>query len=363
VRRLALAAVLVAPVVAGFARAEQGVQVPVARATAENRARFAAGDEPRMARARWPIAPSRDAALGGDAFLLFPVGVDATWEMLIGDEAALRAAGVTVDASGEAIGLVLVEHEGRWTTGYSCALCHARADEHGRLRIGPANAALRYGDLLADTYPSHPMAARWRAWGPGRVDVTDDESDDPLRIPDLVALAQLRYLQQSGAVEGGPARRVEALLARSPRAGAAAHALSLAITAWLSEQSGPSPPAGAGAALFTENCARCHDGPALGGNHRIAAGLVGTDDRAARDEQRGTGAYRVAPLLGAGSRARFFHDGALLHLGDVLDPRRFDATFHEGALAPGPVSGHPWGTELAADARAALVAFLTASRW
>jgi hypothetical protein len=141
--------------------------------------------------------------------------------------------------------------------------------------------------------------------------------------------------------------------------------LSSAIAAWLRVLPDPTPPSATheGAHPFRAHCAGCHDGPALGGRRLIDAAEVGTDASAADNALRGTGSYRVPPLLGAGSRARFFHDGALSRLADVIDPRRLDAAFRGGALGAGPVPGHPWGTNLDEKTRASIVAFLTSSRW
>jgi mono/diheme cytochrome c family protein len=331
-------ALLIAALFAPIAASADEPILRVARATAANRARFAAGDDPIATRERW------GEHAGADAFALFPVGVDATWELAIGDDARLRSLGVEL-RDGEAIGLVFVEDAGVWRSGYSCALCH------GRSRPGRANATLDYGRLYADAFPDHPEASRWRGWGPGRVDVTDDGVDDPLRIPDLIALHQVGSLQVSGAhhyLHG----RLDELLGRSPVAAGVKPGVSVALESWL--RGLPSPPAPnpnlAGAAPFRTHCAGCHDGPALGGTKVIDAAEVGTDARAARDVLRGTGSYRVPPLLGVGSRARLFHDGSAATIGDVLDPKR---------TSP----GHPWGRTLPEGTRAAIAAYLASSRF
>jgi hypothetical protein len=362
------------PAADGAPRSPMGPRV--ARASAKNRALFAAGEDPIVTRAAWPASPPGDHAalvsLGGEAFSLFPAGVDATWELRIGDDRALARAGVTIDTDGDAVGLLFVELDGQWRTAYSCMLCHSRREQDGALRIGPANAELRYGDLLADAYPDHPDATAWRAWGAGRVDVTPDGKMEPLRIPDLIGLNSVTYLQQSGAFAMVSARslaqRIEAVLRRSPVDTALANGMSVALAAWLRELPQPASPrvgiaTRTGERLFRARCARCHDGPALGGRSLVDASEVGTDDRAARDSLRGTGSYRVPPLLGAGSRARFFHDGSLTHLTDVIDPRRLDPHFAEGALGAGAVLGHPWGMSLDAQARRSIVAYLESSRW
>ena len=78
--------------------------------------------------------------------------------------------------------------------------------------------------------------------------------------------------------------------------------------------------------------------------------MVGTDARAARDGLRGTGRYRVPPLLGVGFRRRLFHDGSVTTIADVLDPKR---------AAP----GHPWDATLPAETRAAIATYLSSSRF
>ena len=45
---------------------------------------------------------------------------------------------------------------------------------------------------------------------------------------------------------------------------------------------------------------------------------------------------------------------------DVLDPKRMKAGYVRGVRGPGPIAGHPFGTQLTAIDRAALLDYLAA---
>src|SRR6185503_21083242 len=45
------------------------------------------------------------------------------------------------------------------------------------------------------------LAARMRTWGPGRADVTEDDDEDPVAIPDLWGLKHQSFLTQAGTIK------------------------------------------------------------------------------------------------------------------------------------------------------------------
>lgn len=114
----------------------------------------------------------------------------------------------------------------------------------------------------------------------------------------------------------------------------------------------------AGRALFATHCASCHANAAYGGD-RLPAGLVGTDDALATGSGRGTGSYRVPPLLGVGEGAPYLHDGSVASLEELLSPLRLAPGYSAG-IRPGPVPGHEAGTRLSEEERGALIRFLRA---
>jgi hypothetical protein len=89
---------------------------------------------------------------------------------------------------------------------------------------------------------------------------------------------------------------------------------------------------------------------------------VETDPGLTLHTRRGTGYYKVPSLRGLWYRERLFHDGSL-SLEDVLDPARLEDDFvpsgFRGAdAASRAVPGHPFGLDLDATERAALIAYL-----
>jgi hypothetical protein len=87
---------------------------------------------------------------------------------------------------------------------------------------------------------------------------------------------------------------------------------------------------------------------------------VGTDPGLALETRRGTGFYKVPSLRGVWMRSVFGHEGQAASLEEWFDPGRLKPDyvpkgFH---LAPGPIVGHEFGTQLSAADRKALIAFL-----
>ncbi len=130
-----------------------------------------------------------------------------------------------------------------------------------------------------------------------------------------------------------------------------------------------------------ERCARCHSGDSYGGstltpadgfkipdNHPAADDIyeksVGTDPNLALNTRKGTGFYRVPSLRGVWYRGPFEHNGSIATLEDWFDPRRLKDDYVPSGWKGSPgtktraVKGHPFGLELPAEDRNALIAFL-----
>ena len=112
-----------------------------------------------------------------------------------------------------------------------------------------------------------------------------------------------------------------------------------------------------GEALFADACGGCHTGSSYGGRV-IPADDVGTDPALATGRGRGTGKYRVAPLVRIADGAPYLHDGSVASLEELLSPERLSPDYEGGRFGPGPIPGHTAGTDLAQGDRAALIAFL-----
>jgi hypothetical protein len=135
-----------------------------------------------------------------------------------------------------------------------------------------------------------------------------------------------------------------------------------------------------GAALFeSAGCKGCHTPPLYTNNRlTLAAGFiappallkeadimplsVGTDPNLALKTRKGTGLYRVPSLRMLWLEKCFLHDGSIGTLEEMFSPARLKAEFRSSnwnpATPPHAVTGHPFGLNLNAGDRAALVAFL-----
>jgi mono/diheme cytochrome c family protein len=235
-----------------------------------------------------------------------------------GDRAALRALGEAAFfrypaqlapwAAGRAVPATVRVRLGDGSEGVAltCATCHVRLAPDGTRLVG-AGATVDLGRAMLDGDGSIPpaRAAALAAWGPGRVDVTTDDDDDPVRIPDLRPVRWQTHLHHGGAVaqtgEAALAIRIETLIInayggalRPPRP----IALGLALYLWSLADALPPPRAPRtaderrGQAIFVKRCARCHRGEGLAGPP-VEVDRAGTDPRHAANPDRGTGAYRA----------------------------------------------------------------------
>jgi mono/diheme cytochrome c family protein len=314
--------------------------------------------------------------LGREVFFRYPLRAEPIVEWGLAHPDTARRAGVRAAADGTYPGLVaFIDVDGRSRVGITCAVCHADVAE-GQMVVGAARRSFDYGILRiayhADTHGSldASFAQRLHSWGPGRADVTEDDDDDPVAIPDLWGLRHQTFLTQAGTIaQRGPSalaiRQETQLLTsnhqriRPPRE--LAFALAMALY-------GLTPPpkedgsvdleqAREGKSLFERHCQTCHSNPA-GGGDLVSVGRIDTDPVLANGAARGTGSYRPPALVRVGAAAPYFHDGSVARLEDVLAPERLAPTFVGGFLGPGPVRGHRYGTSLPPSDRAALVVYL-----
>jgi hypothetical protein len=329
--------------------------------------------------------PTMDAwiELGRRVFFEYPLRPEVFAEHALAHPAIAHQVGLFAAPDGTWPGVVVFRDLDRSTrVGITCALCHvaqAPAADAGSsddgLVEGRARRTLDYGRMrLAyhrDTGAPLPddLAARMAAWGPGRADITQDDDEDPVAIPDLWGIRDLPYLTQAGTLRhdhpAALAIRQETQIlqanrerTRPPRA--LAWALSLYVYALAPPPRPPAPSDArvhAGAETFARRCASCH-AHATGSGVPVPAERVGTDLALAMGRARGTGTYRPSPLLRVADAAPYLHHGAVASLDDLLDPARLREGYDRGTLGPGPVPGHAYGTALTAERRAELVAYL-----
>ena len=108
--------------------------------------------------------------------------------------------------------------------------------------------------------------------------------------------------------------------------------------------------------LFAMRCSGCHAGEGFTGPP-VALATVGTDAHTGESLDRGTGMYRVPSLRGVATRGALLHDGAAGDVETLFDPARIAADFR-GGTRPGAIAGHPFGLDLDAPSRAALVRYV-----
>ncbi|WP_373071706.1 hypothetical protein [Zeaxanthinibacter enoshimensis] len=129
-----------------------------------------------------------------------------------------------------------------------------------------------------------------------------------------------------------------------------------------------------------EGCVTCHPPPFYTNNQLLPATgyepsasdfekydifniSVETDSVTTLYTRRGTGFYKVPSLRGAWMRQAFFHNGNLSRLEDVLDPQRLEDDYIPTGFKPATmetmaVKGHPFGMQISAEEKEALLAYL-----
>ena len=329
-----------------------------------------------------PVTLAGWQALGRRVFFEYPLRPEVFAEHALARPEVGAAVGLRAAADGSVPGaVVFVDVDGEARVGITCALCHV-AIEGGEVVVGRARRDFDYGGMRLAYHrdtgaPLEPeLARRMASWGPGRADITEDDDEDPVAIPDLWRLRELGALTQAATLrhaelgEDAPlalAIRQETQLlhanrerARPPRELAWALALflySLEPPAAADDGDGTNVAAARGAALFQAHCEGCHGDPG-GSGSPIAAEVAGTDPALANGTSRGTGLYRPAPLHRVADAAPYLHHGVVPTLEDLFDRARLAADYQGGAHGPGPIAGHEFGTELPASERADLIAHL-----
>jgi hypothetical protein len=314
-------------------------------------------------------------ALGEAAFATYPVQLAPYFSVGLASREAATRYGLWVDEARGVGGLVRARMaDGTVGLGLSCSTCHSKHAQEGAWSAGLPNADLDVGAAMiaADGALLDPSFASAAAlWGPGRLDVTTSTGTEPARIPDLRPVRWLTYLQQDATLRARDlttlAIRIETLVITSnEQAVRPPRIVALALAAYVSSLADglPSIDAAAaaspdGAALFASQCTGCHGPPGLTGEP-VPLATIGTDPVLGLSPSRGTGHYRVPSLHGVGTRGPLLHDGTVAGLGAMFDPTRLDASYTGRLHGAGAVPGHPFGLDLSATDRAALVAYLGA---
>ena len=323
-----------------------------------------------------PTTTTGWAQLGREVFFRYPLRKEVFVEWALANREVAARVGVTPLDDGSYPGVVaFVDTRGEPQVGMTCAICHTDVGG-GKPVIGRARRAFDYGALrlayhAATKTPVEPgLARRMRAWGPGRADVTEDDDEDPVAVPDLWVRHQT-FLTQAGTIKHtGPAalaiRQETQLLTSNHQTVRPPRELAFALAVFLYSLvpppvAAPDDPAAAarGKRIFQRQCVSCHSNGA-GGGGLVSAESLDVDRALANGGARGTGHYRPPALIRVGSAAPYFHQGAVSSLEEVLGPERFEPGYGKGFLGPGPVPGHRYGTDLAAPDRAALLVYLRA---
>ena len=264
-----------------------------------------------------------------------------------------------------------------------------------------------------DKLSQNDIALKFEAVPPGVDARFGTGTDSPPQIPDLVSVKERRYLDHTGLQEhrsiadlmryaainqgedllssyagfipsGGPQfSKLPDPSTQDRYSDEQLYALALFV---YSCQPPPNPNkfdalAEHGKRIFGRaGCAGCHTPPLYTNNKlTLAEGFtpppgadkkydimplsVGTDPSLALKTRRGTGYYKVPSLKGVWYRSMFGHSGWCATLEDWFDPRRTrDDYVPTGFILYGAktyaVKGHPFGLDLSAEDKKALIAFL-----
>jgi len=230
----------------------------------------------------------------------------------------------------------------------------------------------------------------------------------PPKIPDLIGIADRRYLDATGLIrhrsiadlmryatlvdvaesltdyEGlRPHGELSDARTHGRFSDEALYALARYIYS-LQPPANPHPPteqSRRGELIFArERCGACHTPPlytnnalvpvagfsppaTLEASDAIVGQSIDTDRRLTLESRKGTGFYRVPSLKGVWYRGPFEHNGSIATLEDWFDPARLGDRYRPtGFVGFGvttrPIHGHSFGLSLSAADKAALIAFL-----
>lgn len=386
--------------------------------------------------------------------LVFEMPIDVNGPILrpsqVGDRAWYAKHRVPVTADGTMpYARWIVRKQGTVELGNAaCAMCHTRVMPDGTAIIG-AQGNFPFDQIFADDIPSIPPAlmpllvqgligapwdvegtARlrrmssaelrdaWAAIPPGVLARQGTSVFAPPAVPDLIGIADRRYLDKTGLgrhrgiadlmryaamnqtldvlgnyggfVPDAEDGRTRAEPGRAGFAGANdrySDAQLYALGQFLySLKPPPNPNAPSalsrrGEQVFAQSgCARCHAPPVYTVNKLVPAEgftvpaehrqrydvldvRVGTDPTLTMRTRRGTGYYKIPSLRGVWYRGPFEHNGSVATLEDWFDPRRLrddyvPTAFKGAGVATRAVPGHPFGLTSSPDEKAALIAFL-----
>lgn len=226
----------------------------------------------------------------------------------------------------------------------------------------------------AQTMTLEELIAAGEAIPPGVTARANTSMFLPPQIPDLIGVAERRFLDHTGLVRQrgiGDLMRYSSLAqdlfaldrygdSPAPSGGHAVRysdAQLYALALYVYSLRPPENPnkfdaaAAQGKKVFErEGCGGCHTPPLYTNNKLIPVegdGNIGLDPRYALETHKGTGYYKVPSLKGAWYRGPFEHNGSVATLEDWLDRDRLRS-----------VKGHPFGLELSAGEKRALIAFV-----
>ncbi len=330
----------------------------------------------------------------------------------------------------------------------ACAMCHTRVMPDGAVILG-AQGNFPFDQIFADDIPNIPppvmplvvqglvgapwdaegtarlramsladFRAAWSAIPPGVIARQGTSVFAPPAVPDLIGIADRRYLDKTGLgrhrgiadvmryaamnqtldvladyggfVPDAQDGRTRAEPGKAGFSGASnrySDAQLYALAKFLYSLRPPPNPhrpdalSRRGEQVFNQSgCARCHTPPAYTANALVPADgftvppehrtrydvldvRVGTDPTLTMRTRRGTGYYKVPSLRGVWYRGPFEHNGSVATLEDWFDPARlrddYVPTGFKGAgVTSRAVTGHPFGLALSADDKTALIAFL-----
>lgn len=285
-----------------------------------------------------PTTPQEWQAAGEEVFWWMPMRRDPYLEVLADRPDLWPSFGIQTDAHGNARGLVRYNDVlGVPRVAVTCGFCHADGGHPGK-----ANTDLDFGGARAAL-----GATVGGEWPVGTIDVTDDNVDDPVAIPDIYNVEHQQFINHSASVKvhspASLAIRFEtqfveghAMMARVPRSRVWAltqFVIGLAPTT--------TTPADGANQAFEKRCGTCHLADEAYGGGLVPAELLNTPTAAAFSPMRGTGYLKVPTLLGVSQRTSFLSDASMHSLVEVV------------------ASGHPYGEPPSPDESQDILNFLS----
>ena len=293
-----------------------------------------------------PTTVEQWLSLGERVFWKLPMRRDTYLDWVVSRPDLWEELGLQTGEDGSLRGVVKFRgFLGDTRVGATCGMCHGDEGVAGR-----ASRSLDLGkgrmSFAAEMGRDPPEFAHW---GPGRVDVTDDDVSDPVAIPDLWGVEHHSHLNSSGVIElTSPA----ALAIRFETQYIVGHAyqarpdrvLTWALAMYVSSLEPPNraalPERRPGRSAFDAACAGCHRPDQGFAGQLVDAATLTSDPQAAHSPLRGTGYYKTPSLIGISGGGPYLHDGSAPTLTALLE------------------SGHPHGHVLPESTRIDLLRYL-----